>query len=84
MGPADTGRPPREPEGGPRAGANELGRQAGGLRSWSAGCFAESVKRWKEEMKVNVPPSFVAPKNWVNWKKMEIARTPVGGEGGTA
>ena len=26
----------------------------------------------------------VAPKNWMNWKKMEIARTPVGGEGGTA
>ena len=32
----------------------------------------------KEKMKINVPPSFVAPKNWMNWKKMEIARTPVG------
>lgn len=29
-------------------------------------------------MKINVPPSFVVPKNWVGWKKMEIARTPVG------
>ena len=26
----------------------------------------------------------VAPKNWMNWKKMEIARPPIGEEGGTA
>ena len=44
MGPADTGRPPREPEGG--EGVDELGRQAaGGHRSWPAGRFAESAKR---------------------------------------
>ena len=35
-------------------------------------------------MKINVPPSFVAPKNWMKWEKMEIARTPIGEEGGTA
>ena len=44
MGPAGTGRPHREPGGG--GGADELGRQAdNGLRSWPAGCFAESAKR---------------------------------------
>ena len=46
MGPADTGRPPREPEVGRRAGTDELGRQAGDKhRSWPTGCFAESAKR---------------------------------------
>ena len=30
------------------------------------------------------PLAVAAPKNWMNWKKMEIARPPVGEEGGTA
>ena len=51
MVPADTGRPPREPEGG-GGGVDELGRQEGGMRL-PAGYFAESARRWKEEMKEN-------------------------------
>ena len=44
IGLADTGRPPREPEGG--GGVDELGgKAAGGHSSWSAGCFAESAKK---------------------------------------
>ena len=67
IGLADTGRPPRELGGG--GGADELGRwEAGGHNSWPAGCFAESAKRWKEEMKITrTSPSFVASKNWMNW-----------------
>ena len=73
MGLADTGRPHREPE--------VVEEQAvGGHRSWPAGCFAESAKRWEEKMKTThtSPAVTTAPKNWVNWEKMEIARTPQG------
>lgn len=85
MGPADTGRLHRE-QGGGRAG------QAGGRRAASANAGPKDAllsqqRDEKEKMKVTrtSPPAIaVAPKNWTNWKKMEIARTPQGEESGTA
>lgn len=69
IGPADTGRPPREPEGG-GGGADELGRQEGGTVAGPQGTLLSQQKmEGKDEGNtyLSTSPSTTAPKNWMNW-----------------
>ena len=68
MGPADTGRPPREPEGG-GGGAYELGGQEAGTIAGPQGALLSQQKMEGrgEDKRSSIPPLFVAPKNWMNW-----------------